>query len=420
MAGEFTSDRDAMAAELAWLEGLLADVEDWRALQQLEAREAKGEGITSIDGPRLKASLYAGLSGSRFFKRREAVIAEMARAAKDAAYGPPLAINPVPGSSPEAHDDLRLIRGVSAVLVRRLAALDVRTFNQISAWSSADVQYVAKILDLGRAISSQNWIEQAALLARARAAPVAAVLVPVPTGRAQTAPAAPAVAPVLATVLEFVPAEPEKLDRPDTAALVPAGPLPAWRYSLDQKSPMNIADALAALSQLHKSVLDDAVAEDRAGVHVATPEPSFNHPGVVALPRPAVPLPASSYRALHPVLPEMALPLPAIDVQPDPVVEPQSRNDEVLPWPAMPPPAVQYALGEVTGPVLPPEEVNLPPPPVPASASGSPIPVPTPVATAPRSAGSFAWPETTAIRRGTRLSTSNPGPLDRAFSGMSS
>jgi predicted flap endonuclease-1-like 5' DNA nuclease len=63
-----------------------------------------------------------------------------------------------------AGDDLTRIRGISAVLGAQLKAVGVSRFEQIAAWDQSDVQNISKILDLGRTISRQNWIEQAALL----------------------------------------------------------------------------------------------------------------------------------------------------------------------------------------------------------------------------------------------------------------
>jgi predicted flap endonuclease-1-like 5' DNA nuclease len=61
-------------------------------------------------------------------------------------------------------DDLTRIRGIDAMLAGRLAAIGVSRFAQIATWDQSDVQTISQLLDLGRTISRQNWIEQAALL----------------------------------------------------------------------------------------------------------------------------------------------------------------------------------------------------------------------------------------------------------------
>ena len=65
-----------------------------------------------------------------------------------------------------AGDDLTRIRGVTPDLARGLAALGITRYGEIAAWRSEDVHRVSAALELGRAISRQNWIEQAALLQR--------------------------------------------------------------------------------------------------------------------------------------------------------------------------------------------------------------------------------------------------------------
>ena len=64
----------------------------------------------------------------------------------------------------DGEDDLTRIRGIDAGLRARLAALGIRTFGQIAALRGDDVRSISDELALGRQISRQNWIEQAALL----------------------------------------------------------------------------------------------------------------------------------------------------------------------------------------------------------------------------------------------------------------
>ncbi|MFM1815133.1 MAG: hypothetical protein RLZ98_1828, partial [Pseudomonadota bacterium] len=67
----------------------------------------------------------------------------------------------------EAHlpDDLTAIRGVDKSLAAQLAGLGITRFRQIAEWEPQHVREVSEKLGLGRKISRQNWIEQAAVLA---------------------------------------------------------------------------------------------------------------------------------------------------------------------------------------------------------------------------------------------------------------
>jgi predicted flap endonuclease-1-like 5' DNA nuclease len=65
-----------------------------------------------------------------------------------------------------AADSLTRIRGITPELAQRLAELGVSRFGEIAAWRSQDVRTISAALGLGREISRQNWIEQAALLDR--------------------------------------------------------------------------------------------------------------------------------------------------------------------------------------------------------------------------------------------------------------
>ena len=65
---------------------------------------------------------------------------------------------------PFPHDDLTRIRGIGPRIAERLNLLGVARFEQIAAWTAIDVRRLSVILGLGRTISAQKWIEQAALL----------------------------------------------------------------------------------------------------------------------------------------------------------------------------------------------------------------------------------------------------------------
>jgi predicted flap endonuclease-1-like 5' DNA nuclease len=64
-------------------------------------------------------------------------------------------------------DDLKRIKGLGPKLATLLASLGVTRFDQIAAWSEADIAEVDRFLGTfqGR-IARDNWVEQAAYLAR--------------------------------------------------------------------------------------------------------------------------------------------------------------------------------------------------------------------------------------------------------------
>ena len=64
-----------------------------------------------------------------------------------------------------AADDLALISGIDDQVSDELNDLGIVAYAQIARWSAADVADVAQALGLSRAISKENWIEQAAMLA---------------------------------------------------------------------------------------------------------------------------------------------------------------------------------------------------------------------------------------------------------------
>jgi len=59
---------------------------------------------------------------------------------------------------------LQRIRGIDAELARRLAAADVRRYEQIARWSARDVARFDQELAAPGRIARENWIEQAQIL----------------------------------------------------------------------------------------------------------------------------------------------------------------------------------------------------------------------------------------------------------------
>lgn len=67
-----------------------------------------------------------------------------------------------------AVDDFEDIEGVDADLAQKLAQAGVIKFGEIAGWTTEDVTRFSTVLAVGDAISRQNWIEQASLLASGR------------------------------------------------------------------------------------------------------------------------------------------------------------------------------------------------------------------------------------------------------------
>jgi predicted flap endonuclease-1-like 5' DNA nuclease len=67
-------------------------------------------------------------------------------------------------------DDLTEIRGIGPAFARELKRLGVRTFEQIAAWTAADIEDIApKIKARRERIQRETWVEKAAdLVARRR------------------------------------------------------------------------------------------------------------------------------------------------------------------------------------------------------------------------------------------------------------
>lgn len=61
-------------------------------------------------------------------------------------------------------DNLQRIRGIDAELARRLATAGIKRYEQIAAWSAADVERFDRDLTGAGRIARENWIEQAQIL----------------------------------------------------------------------------------------------------------------------------------------------------------------------------------------------------------------------------------------------------------------
>lgn len=81
--------------------------------------------------------------------------------------------------------ELTLLAGIDEVLAQKLAELGYTQCNQVARWTAEDVKRVSGALNLGKRISRENWIEQAALHA-ARLAPLRSTPESVPASLKET------------------------------------------------------------------------------------------------------------------------------------------------------------------------------------------------------------------------------------------
>ncbi len=204
MTVDSVTSPELLAAELAAIEDLLQNYEDWRAWAQLEARERQGELPPAVAASGLKTLLLDKLANNTLFLRRQALVKQLEHVNAQARSRP---------RAPDEADDLTRIRGIDVRLERRLNNLAVRSWHQIAHWTPADVHYFASTLGLGDLIARDQWIEQAALL----------------SGLAPRASAAPPIAhrpPPQPQAMPVVQPPPAVAPPPQAAVVAPAVPLP--------------------------------------------------------------------------------------------------------------------------------------------------------------------------------------------------
>lgn len=78
----------------------------------------------------------------------------------------PPAVTTVPDDVPAAPDALTLISSITPAREAELNELGVTNFGQIAGWTVEDVAHISVVMGLGSRITRENWIEQAAVLAR--------------------------------------------------------------------------------------------------------------------------------------------------------------------------------------------------------------------------------------------------------------
>jgi predicted flap endonuclease-1-like 5' DNA nuclease len=266
------------------------------------------------------------------------------------------------GEAPQHGDDLTRIRGIDAALARRLATVGVTSFGQIAVWEQGDVQTISQALDLGRTISRQNWIEQAALLAGRGKAPIASQATAAEADPPAPRPAAPALTPAPLAILPS-----QQLAPAIAVPVVGQVALPSATASAIPSAAAQAAAAVAAQIALPRVVSVDSPGDakfHRATVYVATPflversvplaAPAAPAPVHVHLP-PAIPVPivAAAPRAAN----VRAVPAAAIALMPAVPPPPMVPVPEV---PAVPPARATAAAAAAVAASLPPFEVPVP------------------------------------------------------------
>jgi predicted flap endonuclease-1-like 5' DNA nuclease len=188
MAKEFEADISALEIEKSRLESLLSADERWLTLNTLVSAD-----------PEPRSVLENALMSNPYFVARQKIV-EAISILRGAGNGPPpvgtrLSIAEKIGTlgtkggqqtcfaagvqemnTPElgapalqpsqtqaVETELTLLVGIGEVLAQKLAELGYTQCNQVAHWTADDVKRVSGALNLGRRISRENWIEQAAL-----------------------------------------------------------------------------------------------------------------------------------------------------------------------------------------------------------------------------------------------------------------
>lgn len=207
-------DAASLAEMKAAAEAALAHHPDWIALNRLSDGDA--------DSASFRERLIVALTGVPAFGQLRAIEAALAAWPETALPVDPFEVATVDVTStavvfekPPLPDDLTRIRGIDPATADHLMQLGVTRFDQIAHWWPTDVQRVSEALGLGRRVTRQSWIAQAALLVKQRGAAVENV----------TAGSAPCMGASTTLVTDSVPvpgAVPPALVQEPPAALVPA------------------------------------------------------------------------------------------------------------------------------------------------------------------------------------------------------
>ena len=182
-------------------------------------------------------------------------------------------------------DDLTRIRGIDAPLADALARMGVTTYAEIAGWKPADVKRMRRALGVGRRLSRDQWIEQAAILATGRGTAFAPAPSPEPApspasvpaetrAQSQSLPVSEKAAAPVAQASSSAPAGPEPA----------AGPSPSATATRLQSAVAAAAAATSTAAAAAKSTAAAAAKSTAAAENQPMPRPA-------ASPRPPPPPP---------------------------------------------------------------------------------------------------------------------------------
>lgn len=82
-----------------------------------------------------------------------------------ASQAPSVPVQPAKIEKPEMPSDLKAISGVGPKLESVLNGIGIWAYDQIAAWSQAEIKWLDDFLQFGGRIERDNWVEQAKVLA---------------------------------------------------------------------------------------------------------------------------------------------------------------------------------------------------------------------------------------------------------------
>jgi predicted flap endonuclease-1-like 5' DNA nuclease len=169
-----TPDRvQLLRAECARLAADLDGVAEWSALIRLAESEARGDWRDGAELAAERARLKASLDDNRMYlawsKLGEVIALLEAEVIAPTRSEAPVvtrlaAVEAAEIANARPGAELTRIRGIDAVLAERLACAGVARVADMAALTAKDVRRLRTTLGLGRRISQEVWIEQAALL----------------------------------------------------------------------------------------------------------------------------------------------------------------------------------------------------------------------------------------------------------------
>ena len=350
MNSELPRSADALLAERERLEQELQSCEDWLELLHLKSRKDRGEGMSAVNSARLEMVLLDSLAENPDFVRYKAVCVALERLIRGSPSSPP-APRPAPKAEivrpPAVIDDLTQIRGIGASMARRLNDAGVTTFAQIAEWRAADIRNFSTELGLAKQIYTQNWIEQAAVLANSTGDTAAPVKPPVadPAPRAVQPPPQPASQQFVQPVaVAKVPVQQNPVAQPPQSQKTVADPAPVEQAAVRPAAAAPIPTLVPTVPdvKVEKPVLPTPVAAVQAAATPVPAVPPVAAPAIVAAPKPE-PIKLEPVASEPPAKPVA----PVVIVQ---AVEPSPP--EIKPPQQLPPVALRPPLPAASSPPL--------------------------------------------------------------------